>query len=162
MQRSSGWAGFLKRQSFRRQSFWRHTVWGCTAWLFCIAALAVPAGTAAAQERRATLAGLWQGIDAADGSLRTLSISGPDRDGLYEVNAYDTYWSICDGDRAVSTATGKISAKVLRTSGILRCADGRETAIETEFRPERFIQEGVLIEIVIGTDSRTRLFRINR
>ena len=120
------------------------------------------AGAAVAQERRATLAGLWQGIDAVDGSLRTLSISGPDRNGQYEVNAYDTYWSICDGNRAVSTATGRISARVLRTNGIVRCADGRETAIETEFRPELFIQEGVLVEVVIGTDSRTRLFRINR
>ena len=117
---------------------------------------------AAAQEKRQTFAGLWQGVDVVDGSLRTLSISGPDRDGLYEVNAYDTYWTLCRDGRAVSNGSGKVTAEGLRTRGVVRCTDGRETAIETLFRPERFIEEGVIIEEVIGTDSRNRLFRINR
>lgn len=65
--------------------------------------------------------GLWEGVDVNDGSKRTISITDHDRDGVLEVDSRDTYWTLCDGDRGLEQATGKVHHAVLKTKGEVIC-----------------------------------------
>ena len=71
--------------------------------------------------------GLWEGVDVNDGSKRTISITDHDDDGVVEVAARDTYWTLCEGDRAIELATGGVRHDgVLATNGIVTCFDTLE------------------------------------
>jgi len=66
--------------------------------------------------------GLWEGVDVNDGSKRTISITDHDEDGVIEVAARDTYWTLCDGDRGIELATGGVRHDgVLATNGVVTC-----------------------------------------
>jgi hypothetical protein len=68
--------------------------------------------------------GLWEGVDVNDGSKRTISITDRDRDGIFEVAARDTYWTLCDGDRGIELSTGSVRYDgVLATDGLVTCFD---------------------------------------
>ena len=65
--------------------------------------------------RNAYFVGLWEGVDPNDGSRRTVSISDNDRDGVYELIQYDTFWTLCGDDRAVATGTATVGRMVCLT-----------------------------------------------
>jgi hypothetical protein len=66
--------------------------------------------------------GLWEGVDPNDGSRRTVSISDNDRDGVYDVFQFDTYWSLCGDDSAVTTGSATLGNDgILHFQGSLTC-----------------------------------------
>jgi len=59
-----------------------------------------------------------------DGGKRTVSITDNDGDGILEVASRDTYWTLCDGDRGLELATGRVGRDgVLETDGEVTCFD---------------------------------------
>ena len=116
---------------------------------------------ARAQDEQADFTGLWQGIDNVDGSLRTLSFADLDGDGVWEVRGHDTYWTLCAGPGGLEDTTGKVEKGVLHTSGMLSCANGKKVPMETRYEPQGSIDEGMVIEHVVGKPFRTLLFRIS-
>jgi hypothetical protein len=84
----------------------------------------VGAGTANGQAH-ARFLGLWEGVDINDGSKRTISITDIDGDGAFEVMSRDTFWTLCNGDRGLESATGRVRRDgVLETEGLVTCFDG--------------------------------------
>ncbi len=72
--------------------------------------------------RNAYFIGLWEGVDPNDGSRRTVSISDNDRDGVFELIQYDTFWTLCGHGLAIATGTATVGANgVLNWSGTLKC-----------------------------------------
>jgi hypothetical protein len=128
------------------------------------AAVLILAGTidASAQDDQPDFTGLWQGIDNVDGSLRTLSFADLDDDGVWEVRGHDTYWTLCDGPGGLEDTTGKIEKGVLHTTGTLSCANGKKVPMETRYEPQGSLDEGMVVEHVVGKAFRTLLFRINQ
>lgn len=86
---------------------------------------ALAAGGAGGRPGIRPFLGLWEGVDVNDGSQRTISISDRDGDGIVEVSARDTFWTLCDGDRGLEQAAGSVGADgVLTTEGVVACFDG--------------------------------------
>ena len=54
--------------------------------------------------------GLWEAVDAKDGSLLTLSISRLDKK-TARLLVHDTYWTLCSGDRGVAEGTADVSTE---------------------------------------------------
>ena len=68
--------------------------------------------------------GLWEGVDVNDGSKRSISITDHDGDGVVKVAARDTYWTLCQGDRGLETAMGRVDRDgMLKTDGTVVCFD---------------------------------------
>ena len=51
--------------------------------------------------------GLWESVDALDGSTEQVSISGR-ADGSFDLLWRESYWTICDGRRGILTGTGDV------------------------------------------------------
>lgn len=83
--------------------------------------------------------GLWEGVDVNDGSLRHISITDHDRDGVFEVASRDTYWTLCDGDRGIELAVGGVGRDgVLSTDGWVTCFEtGIELPVQQTYRYSR-------------------------
>lgn len=95
--------------------------------------------------------GLWEGVDPNDGSRRTISITDNDRDGIYDLVQYDTFWTLCGDDQAVAEGTGTVGSDgVLHWSGTLTCfstgADPLEFSVD--YIPVK--HSGLLIEQAVG------------
>lgn len=124
-------------------------------------ALATP--LALAQDSDASFAGLWEGVDIVDGSLRTVAIADLDGDGVWDVHAHDTYWTLCEGPQGVAVMTGTIEADgVLRVKGTVRCPDGKEIEGESTYAPQGDLADGMIVEHLVGTDFVTLMFRKSR
>ena len=84
--------------------------------------------------------GLWEGMDINDGSLRTISITDNERDGVYAVSIYDTYWSLCGENRGAYHGTGTVGSDGwLHVNGTLNChPSGTSTSLAIAYRPVRF------------------------
>lgn len=109
-----------------------------------------------------SMIGLWQGVDSVDGSLRTMAIADQDGDGVLEVLANDTFWSVCEGPHGLETVTGVVGDDgVLRTKGKIVCHSGATVDVETTFTPQE-ADVDMLLEEVAGQPFRTLLYRINR
>jgi hypothetical protein len=54
--------------------------------------------------------GLWEGVDLNDGSRRTVSVSDNDRDGVYDLSQYDTFWTLCGDDRGVTAGSATLGS----------------------------------------------------
>ena len=95
--------------------------------------------------------GLWEGVDVNDGSKRTISITDRDRDGLLEVASRDSYWTLCDGDRGLEYATGRVGRDgVLTTEGEVTCFDDRlPLPIEQTYELSR--RDDTLFATPVGT-----------
>ncbi len=114
-----------------------------------------------AQDLGEDFVGLWQGVDNVDGSLRTISITDLDGDGILEVRAHDTFWSLCSGDQGNGYTTGRLDDDgVLRTAGSIQCQSGVEVSLENTYTPQGEA-DGLIVEHVIGKAFETILFRIN-
>ena len=50
--------------------------------------------------------GLWEGIDPTDGSSQKISISGGAK-GVFSLLWSESYWTVCDGRRAVLRGVGE-------------------------------------------------------
>lgn len=107
--------------------------------------------------------GLWQGIDTVDGSIRTISITGPDEEGVFEVLANDTFWTLCEGSRGLQRAHGPIDDDgVLRTEGSLECANGESLEEVWTYTPGEGSESGLLLEDTVGTPFSATLFRLDQ
>jgi hypothetical protein len=83
------------------------------------------AGTAHGQSSNRPFLGLWEGVDINDGSKRTISITDRDGDGMFQVASRDTFWTLCNGDRGLELAEGRVRPDgVLETIGLVSCFDG--------------------------------------
>ena len=51
--------------------------------------------------------GVWEGIDPGDGSAQRIVISGGE-DGEFTLLWYETFWTVCDGRRAILQGTGEL------------------------------------------------------
>ncbi|WP_027158290.1 hypothetical protein [Methylobacter luteus] len=54
--------------------------------------------------------GLWEAVDPRDGSHLILSITSND-DGTVKLLVYDTFWTLCNGDRGIAQGTSEVSAE---------------------------------------------------
>lgn len=99
------------------------------SWILSLVAL-VLALTAVGANRGSSnrqFLGLWEGVDVNDGSLRAISITDRDKNGVLEVAARDSFWTLCDGDRGLELATGGVRGDgVLETDGLVTCFEGGE------------------------------------
>lgn len=95
--------------------------------------------------------GLWQGVDLNDGSLRSISITDRERDGILEVAARDTYWTLCLGDRGIEIASGRVQHDgVLITDGLVMCFEtGDEIPVQQTYEYSR--REETLFATAVGT-----------
>lgn len=92
-----------------------------------LVAVVVAAGAAPLQTQSSNrnFLGLWEGVDINDGSLRTVSITDADGDGMLEAASRDTYWTLCDDDQGLELAAGVVGADgVLTTNGLVTCFNG--------------------------------------
>ena len=93
--------------------------------------------TASAAEGRggaAQFTGLWQAIQANDGSLATYSISDVDRDGVFTVNTHEFFLSTCGGDFGIIVGTAIFDdAGALVEDGTLTCPSGSVFDFTTVF-----------------------------
>lgn len=93
--------------------------------------------------------GLWEGVDPNDGSRRTVSVSDNDRDGVYDVYQYDTFWSLCGDDKGVTAGSATVSSGVLHFEGTLTClTTGTTVPFSVDYEAYRF--SDTLVEIPIG------------
>lgn len=119
-----------------------------------ITAVSLAASFASAKEvqeqRNPALIGLWEGIDPNDGSLRSVSITDNDRDGVYELLQYDTFWTLCGDGRALAEGSGTVGTDgVLIWSGTLTCfTSGSTVDFSVSYEPVR--HSDLLIEQAIG------------
>lgn len=99
--------------------------------------------------------GLWEGVDVNDGSKRSISITDRDRDGIFEVAARDTYWTLCQGDRGLEAAMGSIRYDgVLETEGLVTCWDesgGIETQVKVTQEYQYSRRANTLYATAVGT-----------
>lgn len=113
--------------------------------------LAASGGDSDRRGRHRYLLGLWEGVDVNDGSKRTVSITDRDRDGTFEVDSRDTYWTLCDGDRGLEMAVGDVrDDRVLETVGVVTCfgTDIEIDVIQTYVYSRR---EDTLLATPVGT-----------
>jgi hypothetical protein len=94
--------------------------------------------------------GLWEGVDVNDGSRRTVSISDNDRDSVFELSQYDTFWSLCGDDRGVTAGSATLGADGrLHFVGTLTCLSTAQTVPFTvDYQAFRF--SDTLLEIPLG------------
>lgn len=94
--------------------------------------------------------GLWEGVDPNDGSRRTVSISDNDRDGVYDVAQYDTFWTLCGDDRGLAIGTAVVgSGGVLNFTGSLTClTSGTTVPFNVDYEAVR--HSDILVEIPLG------------
>ena len=99
---------------------------------------------------RAYFVGLWEGVDPNDGSRRTVSISDNDRDGVYDLSQYDTFWTLCGDDRGVTAGSATLGADgLLHFSGTLTClSTGTVVPFTVDYEPVR--HSNTLVEIPVG------------
>lgn len=94
--------------------------------------------------------GLWEGVDPNDGSRRTVSISDNDRNGVFELTQYDTFWSLCGDDRGVAEGTATVGPDgTLNWEGTITCfTDGTGASFSVDYVPVR--HSDILIESPVG------------
>ena len=88
--------------------------------------------------------GLWEGVDASDGSLtqRSITCEGPD---ACKVLGADSFLTLCKGGRGVLQGMGRIAEGVLKVPGFtLTCFGGPSVSVDTTFTPDR--RNGTLVE----------------
>ena len=91
-----------------------------------------------------TFVGLWEGIDASDGSLTQRSITC-ERPNSCKVLGADSFLALCKGGRGVLQGTGAIAKGVLKVPGFtLTCFGGPSVSVDTTFTPDR--RNGTLVE----------------
>jgi hypothetical protein len=80
------------------------------------------------QEENRFFIGLWEGVDPLDGSSVQISISDIDRNGVFDVIEYQTFFTLCDGELGVVTGAGTVGDDgILRTNEELTCLTTGET-----------------------------------
>ena len=115
-----------------------------------------------ADDRHDALIGLWSGVDNVDGSLRTVSISDPEGDGVFTILAHDTYWSLCAGDRGIGKTTGSADEYgVIHAAGTVKCHSGQSIDLKIDFEPLGPPTAAMLREHVLDQPYETLLFRIS-
>ena len=91
-----------------------------------------------------TFVGLWEGVDASDGSLTQRSITC-ERPNSCIVLGADSFLALCKGGRGVLQGTGTIARGVLKVPGFtLTCFDGPSVSVDTTFTPD--FRNGTLVE----------------
>jgi hypothetical protein len=134
-------------------------------YLTCLGALIVLLGPSDGWtvDPHAVFPGLWQGVDQVDGSLRTISVTDVDDDGVFEVRAHDTHREMCEGGRAIESGTGTIDEEgVLRTEGTIRCDSGDETPVDLTYSAQGSAPFGLLLEEAVGTPFAALLHRVSQ
>lgn len=94
--------------------------------------------------------GLWEGVDLNDGSRRTVSISDNDRDGVYDLAQYDTFWTLCGDDRGVTAGSATLGSDgLLHFQGTLTClSSGLTVPFTVDYQAVR--HSDILVEIPVG------------
>ncbi len=94
--------------------------------------------------------GLWEGVDLNDGSRRTVSISDNDRDGVYDLAQYDTFWTLCGDDRGVTAGSATLGSDgLLHFQGTLTClSNGTTVPFTVDYQAVR--HSDILVEIPVG------------
>ena len=124
----------------------RNVLLGGALGLMLASSAAAPAAEAEAKASVATrtFVGLWEGVDASDGSLtqRSITCEGPD---ACRVLGADSFLTLCKGGRGVLQGTGRIAEGVLKVPGFtLTCFGGPSVSVDTTFTPDR--RNGTLVE----------------
>jgi hypothetical protein len=118
--------------------------------LFSVVLLASVVSADGGGSRNSYFIGLWEGVDTNDGSRRTVSISDNDRDGVFELIQYDTFWTLCGDDKAIASGTGTVDANgILNWSGTLTCiTTGTTISFSVDYSPVR--HSDILVEQPVG------------
>ena len=95
--------------------------------------------------------GLWEGVDPNDGSRRTVSISDNDRDGVYDLQQYDTFWSLCGDDSGVVSGSATLGSDgILHFQGSLTCRSNGVTIPSFAVDYDLVQFSNTLVEIPLG------------
>lgn len=73
-------------------------------------ALAAPVAGRADSGNIKPFVGLWEAVDPEDGSHQILSITD-NADGTAKLRLYDTYFTLCNGGRAIGEGTASVTKK---------------------------------------------------
>lgn len=72
--------------------------------------------------------GIWEGIDTGDGSGQQFLISGGEN-GVFSLSWRETYWTVCDGRRAIIQGTGELDHNVIVMDIVITCFDPDEDVV---------------------------------
>ncbi len=93
------------------------------------------ASAAEGRGRSALLTGLWQSIQANDGSLATYSITDVDHDGMFTIQTHEFFLSSRGGDFGIIAGTATIDdAGALVEVGTVTCPNGDVFDVNRTFR----------------------------
>ena len=129
-------------------------VMGLLAWAFAAAA-----GNGGSGKR---FLGLWQGIDPLDGSSQTVEIS-PGADGGFGLLWAESYWTVCDGRRAVLEGTGETASgdrNTLVFQMAVTCFDPESVPVQDAIR-FRIVGQNMLLATVEGVFTDLPFFRVS-
>jgi len=127
---------------------------GLLAWAFAAAA-----GGGGSGKR---FLGLWQGIDPLDGSSQTVEISRG-ADGGFSLLWAESYWTVCDGRRAVLEGTGGAVARDRNTLVFemqVTCFDPESVPVRDTIR-FRIVGQNMLLSTVEGVFTDLPFFRVS-
>ena len=120
---------------------------------------AAAAGNAGSGKR---FLGLWQGIDPVDGSSQTVEISRG-ADGGFELLWAESYWTVCDGRRAVLRGTGESAAgdrSTLVFEMEITCFDPESVPVRDTIR-FRIVGQNMLLATAEGAFTDLPFFRVS-
>ena len=106
--------------------------------------------------------GLWEGIDPVDGSSQTVEISRG-ADGGFGLLWAESYWTVCDGRRAVLEGTGQTAAgdrNSLVFQMTITCFDPKSVPVRDEIR-FRIVGQNMLLATAEGAFTDLPFFRIS-
>lgn len=124
------------------------------------------AGTLAAQADKEDAGrrfwGLWEAVDALDGSTEQISISGGEG-GRLNLLWRESYWTICDGRRGILNGTGTLdpdNRKALAVEMTITCFDPEENVLEGSIRFE-LVGQNMLLASSPGEFTDLPFFRVS-
>ena len=132
--------------------------------LIVVSALVVLAFSGAAGNGRSEkrFRGLWEGIDPGDGSSQQILISGG-ADGECSLAWSESYWTVCDGRRAILEGFGESDRDERNTlvfQMAITCFDPKEVVVEDTLT-FRFVGQDMLLVSAPGEFTDLPFFRVS-
>lgn len=134
-------------------------VWMVVSVLAGLAAVEAAAGKRSSGQR---FWGVWAGIDPADGSSQQLLISGG-ADGAFNLLWRESYWTVCDGRRAVLEGIGELDSydrNTLVIQMVITCFAPEEVPV-TDTITFRLVGQNMLLATAEGAFTDLPFFRIS-
>ena len=106
--------------------------------------------------------GFWEGIDPADGSSQQILISGG-ADGVFSLLWRESYWSVCDGRRAILDGVGELDPNNRNTLVFqieITCFDPEEIVVNSTLTFQ-LVGQGLLLASDPGAFTDLPFYRVS-